>query len=118
MNKIVIASVAALALSAGVVGAADLGNGLSWDTEWTTRYDVTNKNLTSDLETGFAYSFNSELKAYNVFYGDIRNGRFMGSDWGVSYRPSQLKVLEAKAYINVDKDFRNERIVLETVVRY
>jgi hypothetical protein len=118
MNKIVIASVAAIAISAGVAGAADLGKNWSWDTEWTTRYDLTNKTLTSDLETGFSYSFNPEWKAYNVFYGDIRNGRFQGSDWGVSYRPGQLKLLETKAYINLDHRFKNERVVLEAVVRY
>lgn len=119
MNKnVMIAAVAALAVTAGAATAADLGNGFHWDTEWTTTYDVTNEKLTSDLETGLAYHFNDEWKAYNVFYVDVRNGKFEGSDWGVSYRPSQLKVLETKAYINLDRDFKNERVFLEAVVRY
>jgi hypothetical protein len=118
MKNTMIAAVVITAISAGAVAAADLGNGLHWDTEWTTSYDVTNKKLTSDLETGFAYAFNSEWKAYNVFYADVRNRKFAGSDWGVSYTPSALKVLETKAYVNLDRDFKNERFILEAVVKY
>lgn len=119
MNKtMMIAAAAAVALTAGAASAADLGRGIHWDTEWTTRYDVTNEKLTSELETGLSYHFNDQVAAYNVFYADVRNGNFTGSDWGVSYRPAQLKVLETKAYINLDKDFKNERFILETVVRY
>lgn len=118
MNKLLIASAAILALGAGTASAADLGKGFSWDTEWTSTYNVSDDEFISELETGLAYEVVTDLRLYGMAYVDVKETEFTSSEFGVSFTPSQLKVLEAKAYMALDKDFENEKFFVEAVVKY
>lgn len=118
MNKLLLASAAILAVTAGSAMAADLGKGLSWNTELTTTYNVTEDTLASDLETGLAYAINDQVSAYGTLYADVRNTEFTGSEFGVTYAPAQVKFLEASTYVTLDPDFENEQFFVEAVIKF
>ncbi len=118
MNKLLLASAAILAVTAGSAMAADLGKGLSWDTELTTTYNITEDSLVSDLETGLAFAFNDQVSAYSTLYVDVKNTEFTGSEFGVTYAPAQVKFLEASTYVTLDKNFENEQFFVEAVLKF
>jgi hypothetical protein len=118
MNKLLIATSAVLAITAGSAMAADLGNGLAWNTKLTTTYNVTTEEVTSGLETGLAYSFNDELGAYASLYADVKNTEFTGSEFGLTLTPSRLGFLTASAYVALDQNFENEQVFLKAVLKF
>lgn len=118
MNKLLIASAAVLALSAGAASAADLGKGLSWNTELTTTYNVTDDEVVSELETGLAYAISADFSAYGTAYVDVKETTFTGTEFGVAYEPEQLKYVSGSAYVTLDENFENEKFFVEAVLKF
>ncbi len=118
MNKLIIATTAILALGAGSAMAADLTDSLSWNTEVTTTYNVTADEFASELETGLSYKALTDVSVYGMFYADVKEVEFTGSEFGVVYTPSQVKPLTASAYVTLDENFENETVFLEVAVKF
>lgn len=118
MKKIMLASAAVLALSAGAAMSADLGKGFSWNNEWTNTYNVTDDVFTSGLESEVSYAVTSEVRAYGTFYVDVKETEFLGSEFGVEYSPSQFKYLSTSAYVTLDDKFENEKFFVEAVLNF
>jgi hypothetical protein len=118
MKKLILASAIALGLTATAASAADLGNGFSWNTEWTNTYNVSDEVFTSELETGLEYSVTSEVTVYGTLYADVKNTDFTGSEIGVVYEPAQLKALSVSGYVTLDNKFKNEKVFVEAVLKF
>jgi hypothetical protein len=118
MKNLIIATAAILALGTSTAMAADLTDRLSWDTEITTTYNITQKKLTSELETGLSYELVTDVSAYGMVYVDVKETKFTGSEFGLMYTPSQIEPLTASAYVTLDKDFKNSEFFVEVVLKF
>jgi opacity protein-like surface antigen len=118
MKKLLIASAAILALATGSAAAAELTEKLSWDTEITAAYNLSDEVFSSEFETGLTYQVTSEVSAYGTLYADVKAGKFLGSEFGVVYAPSQIKQLSTSAYITLDDSFKNEKVFVEMTLKF
>jgi hypothetical protein len=118
MNKLLIATSAILAMTAGSAMAVELTDKLAWNTELTTTYNATDDVFSSDFETGLSFQAVTDVSVYGTFYVDAKAAEFTGSEFGVVYTPSQVKPLTASAYVTVDDNFENEKAFVEVSLKF
>lgn len=112
-----IAAIAFTSLATSAM-AIDLGNGLTFDNTFKTKYSVENSEFETSYKGKLKYAVTDEVNVFAKGYVDLDETAFEKLEVGVEYQPVAFKAVKVKGYVVTDESLQYSDTVIEAQFKF